>query len=181
MKELIDLKVFRKKNRLSQGDIASFLGTSRGYISMVEKGKSKLSDEKIQRLFAESPWDTKDLVPHYDRFLAAWDAYNVQTGAASQNYWPLEDINPFGLSLAEVQMLFYGEGGIDDGIAARILEKLPTISLRWLQSGEGRMFVNEKPDNDERILKLERELSSLKKKIKQIEECLASHDITIEK
>lgn len=47
---MIDIKAFRKKNKITQVELAEYLGTTHGFISQVERGKSKLSDDKLEML-----------------------------------------------------------------------------------------------------------------------------------
>jgi transcriptional regulator with XRE-family HTH domain len=53
-----DFKRFRRANKLTQADIAAFLGCTQGFISQVEKGVSTLSPEFISIILANPDWDT---------------------------------------------------------------------------------------------------------------------------
>ena len=54
----VELKRFRKVNTISQSELASFLETSRPFISMVEQGKSKLPPDKMARILSnDRGWD----------------------------------------------------------------------------------------------------------------------------
>lgn len=53
-----DFKRFRRVNKLTQADIAAFLGCTQGFISQVEKGVSTLSPEFISIILANPDWDT---------------------------------------------------------------------------------------------------------------------------
>lgn len=53
-----DFKRFRRANKLTQADIAAFLGCTQGFISQVEKGISTLSPEFISIILANPDWDT---------------------------------------------------------------------------------------------------------------------------
>lgn len=53
-----DFKRFRRANKLTQADIAAFLGCAQGFISQVEKGVSTLSPEFISIILANPDWDT---------------------------------------------------------------------------------------------------------------------------
>lgn len=53
-----DFKRFRRANKLTQADIAAFLGCTQGFISQVEKGASTLSPEFISIILANPDWDT---------------------------------------------------------------------------------------------------------------------------
>lgn len=57
----IDLKAFRKANKISQLDLADFFGVGQPFISQVEKGDRPLPKEYISRLLAHSSWDTSML------------------------------------------------------------------------------------------------------------------------
>lgn len=63
MAQLVNLKAFRKANKIKQEVLADYLGVSRGYISIVETTDSKLSDEKVAMLLAnDKSWDTSMLI-----------------------------------------------------------------------------------------------------------------------
>lgn len=47
---MIDIKAFRKRNKITQVELADYLGTTHGFISQVERGKSKLSEDKLEML-----------------------------------------------------------------------------------------------------------------------------------
>lgn len=51
-------KRFRRANKLTQADIAAFLGCTQGFISQVENGVSTLSPEFISIILANPDWDT---------------------------------------------------------------------------------------------------------------------------
>ena len=60
---MVDLRAFRKVNKLKQEDLAKYLNTTRAFISMVETGVSKLPSEKLSLLLNNTQgWDTKMLV-----------------------------------------------------------------------------------------------------------------------
>lgn len=60
---MIDIKQFRKRNKLKQEELAEYLGVTRAFISMVETGSSKLPTEKLN-LLVSNPygWDTSMLI-----------------------------------------------------------------------------------------------------------------------
>ena len=47
---MIDLKAFRKANKLKQNDVADYLGVSFGFISQIERGERKISAAIAERL-----------------------------------------------------------------------------------------------------------------------------------
>ena len=56
---MVDLKAFRRKNNLLQKDLATYLGISREFISMVESGKAVLPRNHICKLLNnDKGWDT---------------------------------------------------------------------------------------------------------------------------
>ncbi len=60
---MINLKDFRRANKLRQQVIADYLSVTRGYISLVETGASKLSEDKLAMLLANPyGWDTSLLI-----------------------------------------------------------------------------------------------------------------------
>ena len=60
---MIDIKQFRKRNKLKQEELAEYLGVTRAFISMVETGASKLPTEKLNLLVSNTHgWDTSMLI-----------------------------------------------------------------------------------------------------------------------
>lgn len=59
---MIDLKAFRKKNSITQVDLAAYLAVGQGFISQIEKGERPLPKDYISRLLANPyGWDTSVL------------------------------------------------------------------------------------------------------------------------
>ena len=59
----VDLKRFRKRNSLTQENVAAFLGTTKGFISQVENGRSRLPEEKLRLLIEnDRGWNLDGLV-----------------------------------------------------------------------------------------------------------------------
>ena len=59
---MIDLKGFRRANKLTQADLAELIGISRSFIGQIECGASKLPDSYLQALLANKDYDTSMLV-----------------------------------------------------------------------------------------------------------------------
>lgn len=57
----IDLKAFRKANKISQIELAEFLEVGQSFISQIEKGTRPLPSEYISKLTANLNWDTSML------------------------------------------------------------------------------------------------------------------------
>ena len=58
----IDLKAFRKANKLTQVELAGILGVSRSFVGQIECGASKLPEGYLQTLLANNDYDTSMLV-----------------------------------------------------------------------------------------------------------------------
>ncbi len=58
---MIDLKKFRKVNRLTQTELANYLCIGQPFISQIEKGIRPMPSEYISKLLANKTWDTSML------------------------------------------------------------------------------------------------------------------------
>lgn len=59
---MIDLKVFRKANNLTQIELADYFGVGQGFISQMENGDRPIPKEYISKLLANNySWDTSML------------------------------------------------------------------------------------------------------------------------
>jgi len=60
---MVDLKGFRKANKLTQTDVGDYLGITKSFISRIENYVANLTDEKLNQLL-HNPygWDTSMLV-----------------------------------------------------------------------------------------------------------------------
>lgn len=57
------LKLFRKRNKISQIELADHLGVTQGFISQMENGTSAVPDNVISRLLANTcGWETEMLI-----------------------------------------------------------------------------------------------------------------------
>ena len=103
---MINLKAFRKANRIKQEDLAKYLKVSRGFISLVEIGSSKLPEDKLEKILAnEFGWDTTMLLSdHYNASISAKatgnSSANVNIGSHNRN-----DSTELALLRAEVESL----------------------------------------------------------------------------
>ena len=63
METIVNLRLFRKRNSLTQDNVAAFLGTTKGFISQVENGRVGLPEDKLQKLLEnEKGWNLDGLV-----------------------------------------------------------------------------------------------------------------------
>lgn len=103
---MINLKAFRKANRIKQEDLANYLKVSRGFISLVEIGSSKLPEDKLEKILAnEFGWDTTMLLSDpYNASISAKatgnSSANVNIGSHNRN-----DSTELALLRAEVESL----------------------------------------------------------------------------
>jgi transcriptional regulator with XRE-family HTH domain len=90
----IDLKAFRKANKLSQIQLAEFLGVGQSFISQVELGSRPLPQEHISKILANKEWNTSMLVPksniellqeRLDRLEQARQGFRVQSVKVNKN------------------------------------------------------------------------------------------------
>lgn len=143
---LIDVAAFRKVNNMSQEDLAKLLGTSRGFISMIESGRSKLPEDKLQIIYDKAAKDTffflSPLCPAYGR-LGELDLY---LKATKESYSLLDDLVIDGHVMEEALIpekiqedIRYGRIGINPAIADKICNKFPFINREWLLSGDGKI------------------------------------------
>ncbi len=57
---MIDLEEFRRDNKISQAELAKYLGVSQAFISQVEQGKRPLPLEHISKIKADTEWIVKE-------------------------------------------------------------------------------------------------------------------------
>lgn len=68
---MIDLKAFRKENKLKQTEVADFLGVSFGFISQIERGERKLPEAFADRLLQnDRGWVTDGIAQMGDNAIA---------------------------------------------------------------------------------------------------------------
>ena len=165
------LNAFREKNALLQQDVANYLGTTRGYISMVEKGDSKLSTQKLDMIFSgaeANKWDISGLVPAYSRLksILAYIRRKIHDEAGreltdEELKMVISDILPEVIE----QKIKYGEIGITDSLANAISKKYPEINRQWIIDGTGPMLItpNKQPS----------ELDMLREEVRLLREALS--------
>ena len=57
MERQIDIRKTLTHNKIRQGELAAYLGVSKGYISQVLSGKSKFSAESLVKLAKHPEWE----------------------------------------------------------------------------------------------------------------------------
>ncbi len=59
----MDLKQFRQRNKLTQTELGEYLGIKKSFVSLIENGRVKLSEEKFNKLLNNTKgWDTSMLI-----------------------------------------------------------------------------------------------------------------------
>ena len=60
--ENTSIKAFRKVNKLSQVELATFLGIGQSFLSQIEGGTRTMPAEHLEKILANPAWDTSMLV-----------------------------------------------------------------------------------------------------------------------
>lgn len=58
----MSLRSFRKANKLTQEDVARYLGVGQGFISQIEKGSRPLPEDAAQKIKSNPEWDSTTLM-----------------------------------------------------------------------------------------------------------------------
>lgn len=62
----IDLKEFRRVNKMTQQDLAEYLGITQSYVANMEKGRDAIPDKYIRKILEDSSVDSTMLVVEDD-------------------------------------------------------------------------------------------------------------------
>lgn len=92
---MIDLKQFRKANKITQSELAAYLKIGQSFVSQIEKGVRSLPAEYISKLSANKQWDTSILTG--DGTMLKGEV----TGEKERKirYWPDVDATAGGVTL----------------------------------------------------------------------------------
>ena len=61
--KIMDLKKFRQCNKLTQTELGEYLGIKKSFVSLIETGRVKISEEKFNKLLNNTKgWDTSMLI-----------------------------------------------------------------------------------------------------------------------
>lgn len=188
----INLKEFRKRNGIDQVSLAEFLHTSRSFVSLVESGRSKLPDDKIDKIINEGLNSGKwDLVPLNPEFFRLYElAETLGNDSQHQNENPVFDWKSgqsiFHITPLDLLKIKYGRLNITDDIAKAISRQFPTVNIEWLQYGNGGMFIsgNQKPIKKDFSKKDNEDIKTLREEIHdlsmKIDEVISKLNIIIE-
>lgn len=86
---MIDLKLFRKVNKITQMELADYLGIGQPFVSQMEKGGRPVPVECISKLLAHKNWDTSMLTVKGDKP----KSNRVTSAPASNKNIPFYDID----------------------------------------------------------------------------------------
>lgn len=180
----IDLRGFRLANNITQGELADYLGVTRGFISSIENGRANLPDKKLEYIFTmskkEKSWNTDELMPYYTR-LKELDMY-MRSRRLHENLSRISKYNKdesevefpeglLGISLETYNRISKGKSSFTPTIIEQLTQKIPDLNTRWLLTGEGEPFLKEIPNslsNDE----IHQELQALRSELKEVKEAL---------
>lgn len=166
-KSLINLTAFRQQNGILQKALADYLGVTRGYISMVESGKSTLSKESIEKIY-NNPyhWDVGALVPAYTRLNAAMNYLNGTRNERREAEGLLPSYFSLGGDGDEIEAdVKYGYTGIPEYLADIWCSAAPELNRNWLLTGEGEMLIEEGQDSPSPIEMLQNKIDSLEEEL----------------
>lgn len=187
MEHLINLADFRERNDLSQAELGKYLGTTSAFISLIERGKSKMPVDKMLKLLdlaRQNAWFTEDLVPAAERLRILEDyCFYYETLSPEEEASRREK---YFSALPEKirEDIRLGQKGINSALADRIIASCPpkfTPNKEWLMTGKGPMFtwsksLNEKGEWEDTFNydKLKEKLISIEKKLDTLIEMLTN-------
>lgn len=187
MQNFINLEAFRKHNHITQEKIAQYLGTTRGYISLVESGRSKLSDEKIDKLMGEGRleegWNVYPLNPAFYNLYTLSEYLRSMDDKLSPAFDWESGQNPLMIQPLELLEIKHGKKDITPKIANIIVQRYPYVNRDWVMSGNGDWLLTEAQQTirkeinsnetvltlEERIAALDRRFCEMMEKIDRIE------------
>lgn len=187
MQNFINLEAFRKHNHITQEKIAQYLGTTRGYISLVESGRSKLSDEKIDKLMGEGRleegWNVYPLNPAFYNLYTLSEYLRSMDDKLSPAFDWESGQNPLMIQPLELLEIKHGKKDITPKIANTIVQRYPYVNRDWVMSGNGDWLLTEAQQTirkeisgsekvltiEERIAALDRRFCEMMEKIDRIE------------
>ena len=192
MQNFINLEAFRKHNHITQEKIAQYLGTTRGYISLVESGRSKLSDEKIDRLMREGRleegWNIYPLNPSFYNLYTLSEYLRSMDDKLSPAFDWESGQNPLMIQPLELLEIKHGKKDITPKIANTIVQRYPYVNKDWVMSGNGDWLLTEAQQTirkeisgsekvltiEERIAALDRRFCEMMEKIDRIERIVST-------
>ena len=106
---MTDIKAFRRKNNLTQKELANYLGIGNVFICLIETGKSKLPARLLEKILDnDKGWDTSMFVPDLEP-----ENWIVSENTYTSQYHDAPALKRIGLRIDEVFQLKKGIGCID--------------------------------------------------------------------
>lgn len=138
-KKPIDLRAFRLANNITQGELAEYLGVTRGFISAIENGRANLPDKKIDYLLEmakkDKSWDTTKLTPDSSRLTT------IATMTYSKKKPPLDLQERFGISEEIYYKIMNARAALSPTVIEQLTEKNPNLNPEWLATGKGNQYL----------------------------------------
>lgn len=131
-KQYIDVKGFRDRFGLKQSELADFLGITRGFISLIEKGTAKLPAKHIDKILDR--FGICGLIPAYDRI-------TILRSLKNDDFPSGMDIQPY---IADNTLINIRHGiiPITEEIADKLVTAYPQLNRKWLMTGKEEMFCD---------------------------------------
>lgn len=159
---LVNLTAFRQRNGILQKDLADFLGVSRGYISMVESGKSSLSRDNIDKIYNNpNHWIVDDLVPAYTRLRKAMTYLNETRNEKRKAEGKLSNFFLLGPYEDIDEAIKYGYSDIPVYLADRWCPGAPELNREWFLTGKGEMLIVDTSEGPSQIEVLQEKVDKL--------------------
>lgn len=169
----IDLRGFRLANNITQGELADYLGVTRGFISSIENGRANLPDKKLEYLYTmskkEKSWDIDRLMPDSTRLRELAGSLlerelHKRNNPKREEYTAVFPNDYLGISQETYDRIIKGKSSLTPTVIQQLIKKIPDLNAEWLMTGEGDVFLNEIPsstNNDE----IRQELQEIRKEI----------------
>ena len=180
----IHLREFRKANKISQQFLADFLGTNRSFLSLIEVGKSKLPNDKIDKIMSEGVqkygWDVSFLNPLFYRLYELAEANHILSKSTTPFVFDWKT-GQSELHITPIEMLAikHGKQFLSDEIVNQIVEQIPNVNLNWLKFGTETMFgiqnvlnTETNPDESIQLFLISQRIKSLEERLARIEKIL---------
>lgn len=180
-KSLINLTAFRQRNNILQKELADYLDVSRGYISMIESGRSTIAKESLDKIY-ENPyhWNVEDLTPAFTRWNKAVDYANgTRNELRAAAGLPPCFITFLPEDLALEDQIKYGYSDIPEYIADRWCESVPELSREWLLTGQGEMLIEEDQDAPSPIEVLQGKIEQMEAELKDIKALIEQMSVSL--
>ena len=147
---MVDLKTFRKKNGITQKELAKFLGITHGFISQVELGKSRLPEGKLEKLLNnDRGWAVDDLVEtdkstnlqtEVERLNKTIDGLNetiriqgetIKTQSETISKQSETNINQLKAKINDIKTFLGSESSTKSGISSTYQQRVSTINKKY--------------------------------------------------